>query len=232
MPTCLQFTLSNPTPGQEDEFNRWYGTDHLIHGVLTPGVLAGQRFRRAPGPWPQGKHDYLMIWEFDDPAYALEQLAISKGTATMPLSPAIDMETVQPPTMWRRAVVRNAARIATDTAQRKAVVLLLANAAEGEDAAFVDGVMRGGLAALADLPGVLNAEFLTLADEQIRGNARKYRYAGLVELADESAGVASLTERLPALPHMDAERWFAPVFRPIGDRMSTAQARALEAETA
>jgi hypothetical protein len=62
MATCFQFALSNPVTGQEEEFNRWYGTDHLIHTVLIPGILAGQRFRRIEGPWPSGKHDYLTIW--------------------------------------------------------------------------------------------------------------------------------------------------------------------------
>lgn len=232
MATSLQFTLSNPTPGQEEEYNRWYGTDHLIHGVLTAGVLAGQRFRRVEGPWPSGKHDYMMIWEFDDPAYALAQLAIAKNSPEMPLSPAINMDTIQPPTMWRRATVFNAARLASDTSMRKSVVLLLANPAEDADEAFVQSLMRGGLADLADLQGVLSAEFLTLADEQIRGNARKYRYAVLLELADEATGVASLAKVIPALPHMDPERWFAPVFRPIGERMDTAQARAIQTEHA
>ena len=232
MARSLQFALSNPTPGQEDEFNRWYGTDHLIHGVLTPGVLAGQRFRRVAGPWPSGKHDYLMIWEFDDPAYALEELAKVKGSDTMPISPSIDMTTVQPPTMWRRAIVYSAARIGADSAQHKSVVLMLANPAEGQDDEFVTALMRGGLAALADLPNVLSAEFLTLADEQIRGNARKYRYALLMDLEDEAGGVAALEHALPILPHLDTERWFAPVFQPIGDRMTTAEARAIEGDKA
>lgn len=232
MPTCLQFALSNPVPGHEDEFNRWYGTEHLTHGVLTPGVLAGQRFRRAAGPWASGKHDYLMIWEMDDPAFALEQLARVKGSDTMPISPAIDMATVQPPTMWRRATVRSAARIATETGERKTVVLLLACAAEGEGDAFADALLCGGLAALADLEGVLCAELLTLAEQQIRGNARKYPYALLLELHDEAAGLASLAERLPALPHLDRERWLAAVFRPIGHRLTTADARRARAEHA
>ena len=123
MATCFQFALSNPVPGQEEEFNRWYATDHLIHGVLTPGILAAQRFQRIGGPWPSGKHDYLTIWEMDDPAFALAQLAQARGTDTMPISPSVDMSTVQPPTMWRRATVRTAARIATDTSERETVVL-------------------------------------------------------------------------------------------------------------
>jgi hypothetical protein len=225
MATCYQFALSNPVPGQEEEFNRWYGSDHLMHGVLTPGILAGQRFQRAAGPWPSGKHDYLTIWEMDDPAYALAELAKVRTTDAMPISPSVDMSTVQPPTMWRRATVRSAVRIATDTRERKTLVLVLANASEGEGDRLTAALLRGGLVELADLRGVVSAELLTLADEQIRGSARKYAYALLLELHDEALGVASLADRLPALPHLDRERWYAVVFRPIGHRLTTADAR-------
>jgi hypothetical protein len=225
MATCFQFALSNPVPGQEEEFNRWYGSDHLIHGVLTPGILAGQRFHRVEGPWPSGKHDYLTIWEMDDPAFALAQLARVRGTDTMPISPSVDMSTVQPPTMWRRATVRTAARIATDTSERRTIVLMLANAAAGEGAAFEGALVGGGLAELADLPGVIGAELLTLADQQIRGSARKYAYAVLLELHDEGEAVPSLADRVPTLAHLDRERWLAVVFRPIGHRLTTSDAR-------
>ena len=230
MATCFQFALSNPVPGREEEFNRWYGTDHMIHTVLIPGVLAGQRFRRDEGPWPSGKHDYLTIWEMDDPAFALAQLAQGRGTDAMPISPSVDMSTVQPPTMWRRATVRTAARIATNTSERGTVVLMLANAAAGAGETFADVLLRGGLAELADLPGVISAELLTLADEQIRGSAKKYAYAVLLELHAEGRALASLADRLPALPHLDRERWFATVFRPIGHRLTTREARRAGAE--
>ena len=225
MATCYQFALSNPVPGQEEEFNRWYGAEHLTHGVLTPGILAAQRFRRVEGPWPSGKHDYLTIWEMDDPAFALAELAKARGTDTMPISPSVDMSTVQPPTMWRRATVRSAARIATDTSERRTLVLVLANAAAGEGEGFEGALLRGGLAGLADMSGVISAELLTLADEQIRGSARKYAYAVLLELHDEREALASLADRLPALPHLDRERWLAVVFRPIGHRLTTSEAR-------
>jgi hypothetical protein len=150
----------------------------------------------------------------------------------MPISPAIDMTTVQPPTFWRRAMVRSCARIATDTARRQTVVLMLANAAEGQGDALEAALLRGGLAELADLPGVIAAELLTLAEQQIRGNARKFAYALLVELHDEGAALAALEPRLPALAHLDRERWLGTVFRPIGDRVTTADARRLVAERA
>jgi hypothetical protein len=225
MATCYQFALSNPVAGQEDEFNRWYGAEHLSHGVLTPGILAGQRCRRADGPWPSGKHDYLTIWEMDDPAFALEQLARVRTTDAMPISPSVDMSTVQPPTMWRRATVRSAARIATDTSERRTLVLMLANAMDGEGAAFEGALQRGGLVELADRPGVISAELLTLAEQQIRGSAKKYAYAVLLELHDEGEALASLADRLPALQWLDRERWSAVVFRPIGHRLTASEAR-------
>jgi hypothetical protein len=227
MPTCLQFALSNPTPGNDEEFNRWYGGEHLQHGVLTPGISAGQRFRRTAGPWPSGKHDYLMIWELDDPAFALAELAKARHGDKMPISPVIDMATVQPPTMWRRATIRNAARIAADTSARRTVTLALMNAIEGEEDQLLRSLLGGGLAGLADLPGVLSAEFLTLADEQIRGNARKFRHGLLIELMDEERALQALAGPLAGLPHLDSERWLAPVFRPLGARMTTADARAI-----
>jgi hypothetical protein len=230
MATCYQFALSNPVAGQEEEFNRWYGTDHLIHGVLTPGILAGQRFQRAEGPWPSGRHDYLTIWEMDDPAFALAQLAKARGTDTMPISPSVDMSTVQPPTMWRRATVWTAARIATDTTERRTVALMLANAVAGEGPAFEGALLRGGLAELADVPAVISAELLTLADEQIRGSAKKYAYGVLLELDDEGRALESLADRVPVLPHLDRERWLAVVFRPIGHRLTTSEARLAGAE--
>ena len=230
MATCFQFALSNPVSGREEEFNRWYGTDHMIHTVLIPGVLAGQRFHRVEGAWPSGKHDYLTIWELDDPAYALAQLAQARGTDAMPISASVDMSTVQPPTMWRRATVRTAGRIATDTSERRTIVLMLANAAAGEGEAFEGALLRGGLAELADLPGLISAELLTLADEQIRGSAKKYAYAVLLEMHDEGEALALLADRVPALPHLDRERWIAVVFRPIGHRVTTSEARRAGAE--
>lgn len=222
MSAALQFALSSPMPGMEDEFNEWYGGDHLTHGVETPGIIAGQRFRRTEGPWPAGKHDYLMIWEFDDPAYTLAELAKVKGTETMPISPAINMDTVQPPTMWRRAEFRSATRPITDTTTRQTVIFALYNAAEGEDQAFGDALLSGGLLAMADQPGVISAQYLALAEQQIRGNCYKYPHGILIELHDEAAALVALEDTLAAMPHADAERWMAVVFRPLGRRTTMA----------
>lgn len=218
MAAVLQFALSNPVAGMEDEFNEWYSGPHLVHGLETPGILAAQRFRRAPGPWPSGRHDYLMIWEFDDPAHVLAELNKAKGSEAMPISPAIDMAGVQPPTMWRRAEIRSRRRPLADSTTRQTVVLGLYRAAEDADEAFAEAMLSGGLAALADGPGVISAEYLTLADEQIRGNARKFPHGLLIELFDEAVAVPALEQALKSLPHADPENWMAAVLRPMGKK--------------
>lgn len=229
MANALQLVLSNPNPGLDAEFNIWYGGDHLLHGVETPGVLSGQRFRRVDGPWPSGIHDYMMIWELDDPAFTLAELAKVKGTDTMPISPAINMDTVQPPTMWRRAEFRNAARIVTDSTSRHTVIFGLYNATDSHDTAFESALLTGGLKALADQPGVISATYLTLADEQIRGNCRKYPHGILIELHDEAVGIAALTNALATLPHADPERWMAIAFRPLDAKTTKADVKTLKA---
>jgi hypothetical protein len=221
MANALQLALSNPVAGMEDAFNAWYAGPHLLHGVQTPGILSGQRFRRQPGPWPAGIHEYLMIWELDDPVFALAELAKVKGTDAMPISPAIDMATVQPPTMWRRAEARSAARIATDSTSLRSVVVGLYTAADGTDEDLSRALLGGGLVDIADRTGVISAQYLTLADQQIRGNCRKFPHGLLIELADEAAGIAALAPLLGALPHADPARWMAIVFRPLGPRLTS-----------
>lgn len=219
MANALQLVLSNPTEGLESEFNDWYGGSHLLHGLETPGVLSGQRFKRATAPWPAGKHDYMMIWELDDPAFTLAELAKVKGTAEMPISPAINMDTVQPPTMWRRAEMRSAARPTVDSTSFGTLVFGLYNAADGADDAFVGALLGGGLLAIADMPGVVSAQYLTLADEQIRGNCRKFPHGLLIELHDEATAIPALTDHLSTLPHAHSDRWQAPLFRPMSERL-------------
>ncbi|HWH97587.1 MAG TPA: hypothetical protein VNS80_04400 [Pseudolysinimonas sp.] len=221
MHNAMQFVLSNPVEGMSEEFNRWYAGPHMDHTLNTSGILAGQRFARRPGPWPSGTHDYLTIWELDDPASTLEALSAAKFTDRMPISPAIDMAGLQPPTMWHRATVRTVERVPADSVARATLVLVLANATADGDDMFAAELLSGGLARLADTHGVLAAHFFTLAEEQIRGNARKYRFGVILDLWDEIA-LESLAELVPALPALDADRWLAPVFTASGPRMTAA----------
>lgn len=216
---CLQFVLCNATPGQEEEFNRWYSDEHLPHVLEVPGVLAGQRFQRhATGAWPEGKHGYLTIWEFDDPGFAIESLHAARESQHLQVASCIDMAGIQPPTMWRRASVQSANRYPVNSSDRGAVLLAMFNTVAGATPEAT--ILSETLPALADTPGVIRAEYFTLAEQQLRNSARKLQHAFLIELADEAKAVAALSGPVDKLawPFIDKERFFAALFRPTAPR--------------
>ena len=88
--------ISNPTPGQEAEYNRWYSEQHLGDVLRVPGFVAAQRFKldfdgakSLPGP-------YLAIYEMEtegstaDPKATFAALAKAAESGQMPMTPALD----------------------------------------------------------------------------------------------------------------------------------------------
>lgn len=88
--------FSQPTPGQEAEYNSWYTQQHLPDVLRVPGFVAAQRFALAPGqdgaPAP-----FLAIYEIetDDPQRTLTDLGSRANTTAMPLSGALDIQAVK-----------------------------------------------------------------------------------------------------------------------------------------
>lgn len=94
MPKYQYVVMSNPTPGKEEEYNRWYNEQHLHDVVAVPGFVAAQRFRvEGEGSLP---HRYLALYEIetDDVQKTLADLAGRAGTPAMPMSDAIDVKTI------------------------------------------------------------------------------------------------------------------------------------------
>ncbi|TGD71297.1 hypothetical protein E4634_18665 [Mangrovimicrobium sediminis] len=225
MTACFQFAFSSPVEGMEAEFQRWYSDEHLPHSVRLLVVEAGQRFARVEGtPWPAGRHHNLVIWELaGDPATAIETLLASHGTQAMPISPAIDMSSVQPPTMRLLRRFAAGAESEPEPASRGQLLLAFLNPAEGADAAFESALLDGGLREFAGLPGAGATSLWTLTEAQLRGSARKYRYLLMFEADDSAALVDALTrpaDRLAAIPHGDAQRMFAALFEPLTPRVA------------
>jgi hypothetical protein len=60
----VNYVFGNARPGQQDEFNEWYGNVHLPEVLAMPGVVSAQRFDLlAPGfaqDFPAA-HRYLAV---------------------------------------------------------------------------------------------------------------------------------------------------------------------------
>jgi hypothetical protein len=88
--------FTNPTPGQEAEYNAWYTGQHLPDVLDVPGFVSAQRFKlsdtqRAAGPFPW---QYLALYqiETDDLQKTLGELAARSGTSAMVISDALGAE--------------------------------------------------------------------------------------------------------------------------------------------
>jgi hypothetical protein len=86
--------VTNPTPGQEEEYNRWYSDQHLDDVLRVPGMVAAQRFKLAMGSGKSLPGPYLAIYEMEtdnpDPAATFEALGTAASSGQMPVSPALD----------------------------------------------------------------------------------------------------------------------------------------------
>jgi hypothetical protein len=89
--------LTNPTPGKDAEFNRWYNEQHIPDVLNAAGFVCAQRFRLAEtqnGPKTDQTHKYLALYEIetDDLPASLKDLASRGGTPDMIMSDAIDLK--------------------------------------------------------------------------------------------------------------------------------------------
>jgi hypothetical protein len=82
--------LTNPTAGQEDEYNDWYDNVHLQEVTAIPGFVAARRYRLTGAQlegFGDSKQRYLALyWIEGDPADAFERLGseIAEGRIVLP----------------------------------------------------------------------------------------------------------------------------------------------------
>ena len=100
MATYKFVVLTNPKPGQDAEYNRWYDEVHLGDVVDVPGFVGAQRFAIEDAAHFSG-YRYLSIYdiECDDPKPVFEALMARAGTDAMALSPALDPDAST--SLWR-----------------------------------------------------------------------------------------------------------------------------------
>jgi hypothetical protein len=88
--------VSSPTPGKEEEYNRWYTEQHLADVLRMPGFTSAQRFKLAVNG-PNGlPGSYLAIYEYEsagsgeDLQFAFTILANATNSGQMYISQAMD----------------------------------------------------------------------------------------------------------------------------------------------
>ena len=93
--------LTNPTPGNDAEYNRWYNEQHIPDVLNASGFVCAQRFKLAEtqmSPKVDKSHQYLALYEIetDDIAASLKDMQARGGTPDMIMSDAIDLKSANP----------------------------------------------------------------------------------------------------------------------------------------
>ena len=65
MPKHLVLVLSEPTAGQENEFNDWYENTHIDEVLVTAGLSSGQRFELTAEQGHKCPHRHLAVYEVE-----------------------------------------------------------------------------------------------------------------------------------------------------------------------
>lgn len=86
-PRLLVFT--NPSEGQDSDYNEWYTNTHLPEVLKVPGIIAAQRWRVGEQPGAAPVHRYLAIYELDERPPADAIAALVEAAPTMIMSPAL-----------------------------------------------------------------------------------------------------------------------------------------------
>jgi hypothetical protein len=86
---------SNPTPGDDAAYNKWYDEIHIPEVCAIPGVTGGARYE-SHGAAP-GERPYLAIYELEteDPQAVMAELTSRAASGKLNMSPTIDVPNVQ-----------------------------------------------------------------------------------------------------------------------------------------
>lgn len=90
----LLIALTDPTKGQEREFNEWYENTHVPECLRVPGFRSGRRYRFAASQGEPPRQGYLAIYDLegDDPQALLDGLLTTRNDRTQ--SGSIDRDTM------------------------------------------------------------------------------------------------------------------------------------------
>ncbi|HEX7742947.1 MAG TPA: hypothetical protein VF442_11030 [Sphingobium sp.] len=83
--------------GRDDEYNQWYGADHLNDVLAIPGVVSGKRFKAEPTSPNAPPQPELASYELelDDPSTFFTEMGRRAQTGEMKISPALDTSSAQ-----------------------------------------------------------------------------------------------------------------------------------------
>lgn len=171
--TYYLFVFSNPVAGREDEYNKWYDTQHAPDVVSVPGFVSAQRYVFSDvqlRSGVQGPTKYLVAFKIvtrDLPAVYAEVNRRLKEGITVP-STSFDGKTARMYTFRAITPVMKGAKARNLKLKREQYAqFVFATANEGKDEDFNDWYNKKHAPDVASTPGFETWQRYTLNETQL-----------------------------------------------------------------
>ena len=94
MAKYVMVVQSQAKEGRDDEYNKWYDTEHFADIAAIPGIVGGRRFEATPVGLGAPMLPYLAIFdvEIDDPSTILAEMGRRAASGEMVTSDALDAQ--------------------------------------------------------------------------------------------------------------------------------------------
>ncbi|MBS1676304.1 MAG: hypothetical protein JST08_02850 [Actinobacteria bacterium] len=196
----ISMVFSAPTPGRDDDYNKWYDEVHLPESLTVPGYVGAHRYRlsedQAAG-MPPSPYAYLTIYELDrPPAEPLAALTARLESQEIAPPDSIDVGSIRSWAYSRIASASAPDRDRTTPAPHVAVAFSAPTAGREDDYnRWYDEVH---LDEALSLPGHVGAHRYRLSEDQLASMPPSpYSYLAIYELDRPPAEpLAALAEAL------------------------------------
>ena len=191
--TYYYLVFSNPVAGKEDEYNKWYDTQHAQDVVAVPGFVTAQRFVASETPLrtttPPAK--YLVIYKIvtDDLAAVTAEVSRRLETGMTVLSPTFDRasssgtiyKTISP-IIDHKGDAPSAPKGKVETYYQ----LVLSNPVAGKEDEYNRWYEQQHGPDVASVPGFVNWQRLKFASGGTRQGRAEYQYLVVYKIVTDN----------------------------------------------
>lgn len=242
--TYYLFVFSNPVPGKEAAFNKWYDEQHGPDVTSVPGFVTAQRYELAPRQLRAGSPDlpkYLILYKIVTPDITAVYAEVNRRTTTgdTRMSDAVDVKsfinrtyrTIRPELKGNSKVTGKAAAGAKDVYAQ----FVFGEAKAGQEQEFNDWYDQHHAPDVLSVPGFVWGQCMMYSDVQLNKMATGSKYLMMFRI--ETADLATTFDEFGALapkmgmsPSFDGDHTFGYTYKTLGPQLDGDKIRAARAK--
>lgn len=181
--------FSNPLAGKEDEYNKWYNTEHAPDVVAVPGFVTAQRMVAATTQLRETKPPtkYLIVYKIvtDDLAAVNAEVVRRLQTGQTVMSPTFDGTAPSPTGIFKTIGPVVEHRGASTSSGSAFYQFVFVNPVPGLEREFNTWYETQHLPDMVSTPGFVDGQRLKLASREAGGTQPPYQYLVMYKIVTD-----------------------------------------------